>query len=238
MRNRLILIFVVATVLCVERVTPSPAITNGGFETGTFSDWDTAGITGVVGSFAGGPTEGTLQAQIETGDENASAKSAADLETFLGLNAGSLAALGNGTPTFGSAIKQAFAATIGDVLSFDWNFLTGEDVPTSFNDFSFVTLLSLSTLANANSSTLISFGGGFFNRHTEFQGFSAIIPSSGIYTLGLGVVHVGDDRINSGLLIDNVSLTSDTSVVPEPSTLLLFGAGLVGLVCWRRTQAE
>jgi len=236
MRNGLITILAIVGLLSLGLATPSFAITNGGFETGDFSGWDTTGITSVItGSFAGGPTEGTSQARIETGDSDPAAKSATELETFLGLGAGSLDGLGNGFPTTGSAIKQSFSANLGDMLSFDWNFLTNEGSPDFINDFSFVTLLSLNTLGSVNSSTLVPLGGDF-NSHTGFQKFSAVIPSTGAYVLGLGVVHVDDELFSSGLLVDNVTLTGDTSTAPEPGTLLLLGSGLFGLAFWRRQQ--
>lgn len=235
MRNGLITILAIVGLLSLGLATPSFAITNGGFETGNFSGWDTTGITSVIGSFAGGPTEGTSQARIETGDIDPAAKSVLELETFLGLSAGSLKGLGNGEPVNGSAIKQTFSASLGDVLSFDWNFLTNENPLLPINDFSFVTLLSLSTLGSVTSSTLVPLGGDF-NSHTGFQTFSAVIPSPGAYVLGLGVVNVDDDEVSSGLLVDNVTLTGDTSTAPEPGTLLLLGSGLVGLAFWRRQQ--
>lgn len=46
----------------------------------------------------------------------------------------------------------------------------------------------------------------------------------------------GSDNI--GLLLDNVALNSQVSSVPEPSSLLLLGAGLVGLATWRRKQSQ
>jgi hypothetical protein len=235
MRNGSITIFAVAMALGLGFSTPGLAITNGGFETGDFSNWNTTGITNVVGSFAGGPTAGSAQARIETGDLSRDAQGAAALEMFLGLGAESLAGLGHGTPRTGSAIKQSFSANGGEVLSFNWNFLTDEGPLTFFNDFSFVTLLSLSTLGDVNSSTFVPLGGSFTN-HTEFQTFSATIPSSGTYTLGLGVVHVEDEEVNSGLLVDNIVLASGSSTVPEPGTLLLLGSGLIAFMYWRRTQ--
>jgi hypothetical protein len=38
--------------------------------------------------------------------------------------------LGNGDATSGSAIRQAFLAEAGDILTFDWNFLTDEGTPS------------------------------------------------------------------------------------------------------------
>jgi hypothetical protein len=236
MRNRSIASFVVAVAMGFGFSTSSFAITNGGFEEiPGFLNWDTTGITSIFGGLAGGPTEGGAQARIETGDMSTAAVSATALETFLGIGTGSLAGLGHGTPTTGSAIKQSVSANAGDVLSFEWNFLTDEGPSTRFNDFSFVTFLALDTLGDVNSSTFIELNDEFAD-HTGFRTFSATIPSSGIYTLGLGVVHVGDEEISSGLLVDNIVLAGGNSTVPEPGTLLLFGSGLVAFVFWRGRQ--
>jgi hypothetical protein len=76
------------------------------------------------------------------------------------------------------------------------------------------------------TSTFSVFGGGIpFQFHTGFQTLSLSLASlaPGNYTLGIGV----EDRLNadhaSGLLIDNVQ------VVPEPSVIALAvaGAGLM-----------
>jgi len=208
-------------------------IINGGFETGDFTGWSTTGNTSIQDStFGSGPVEGTYDALLTTGsdpDFGDPSVSASDLETFLGLAPGSLNGLGNGDATEGSAIKQTFSAQAGDVLSFDWNFLTSEpDEEVTFNDFAFVSLLSLETLADVASSTFVSSQSILFSLETGFQTFSVVIPADGIYTLGLGVVDVDDDIVDSGLLIDNVKLTSSTPV-PEPGTLLLLGSGLLGL---------
>ncbi len=110
---------------------------NGGFETSDFTGYDTIGDTSVQTSdFGSGPTEGTYQGFLS----NASGVPASDLETFLGVSPGSLNGLGNGTATTGSAIRQTFAANAGDVLTFNYNFLTGEDANATLNDFSFFTI--------------------------------------------------------------------------------------------------
>lgn len=196
--------------LCVPSESYAASI-NGGFETG-FTGWTTIGNTSIkTAEFDSGPTQGTYEALVTN---SSSSISAPDLETFLGLETGSLNELGNGNTTNGSAIKQTFTANAGDVVTFDWNFVTNEEPETVFNDFAFVSLNSSSTLASTLSSSLVPFSA--FTQQTGFQASSFTIPTSGTYTLGLGVSNVTDTTGDSGLLVDNVSLKP----VPEPSAVL------------------
>jgi hypothetical protein len=208
----------------VAAVQPASAqLVNGGFETGNFTGWTTTGNASIqTSAFGSGPTEGTFEALLSTGDPTVPDFS---LEAFLGLAPGSLDNLGNGNATDGSAIRQTFLAEAGDILTFDWNFLTNEGTPSFFNDFSFVSLSVLSELGDTTSIFMNSLTP--FNQETGFQTFSFTIPTTGTYTLGLGVTDVADNIVDSGLLVDNVKLTS----VPEPTStfgvlaLGAFGAG-------------
>ena len=216
------------------------AVINGGFAV-DFTGWQSAGDVllddGAVGG--SGPTEGAYQALLSTAstltdgfnlnfdDPFMDAVSAADLETFLGLS-GALSSLG---AVEGSAILQSFTANAGEVLSFDWNFLT-DDAGLS-TDFAFVLIDgSLTSLADVNS-LLLGAGGGFFLDETGYFSFSHTFGTSGSHSLAFGVVDAPDDIGASGLLVDNVSLAAATSV-PEPATLLLLGAGLAGIGIIRR----
>ena len=233
-------------------LSTNPTLLNGGFETGDFTGWTTLGETNIeTSAFGSGPTQGTSQASLST--EGATFASSI-IEEFLGLEIGSLTNFGipldpflrspdgepfpGGIATQGSAIRQTFTANAGDILTFDWNFLSNEPAlfPPS-NDFSFVSISSLQDLAGAldqRFQPVISPMTRFF-QETGFQPFSFTVPTTGTYTLGIGVTDWRDTTKDSVLLVDNVQLAS----VPEPTStlgLLAFGALGAGSVLKRKQR--
>lgn len=243
----------IVSVVCVS--SPSSAqVINGGFETGDFTGFGTIGDTSIqTAAFGSGPTQGISQALITngTGPGTRSGNSSvptASLETFLELTPGSLQSTG---AIEGSAISQTFTANTGDVLTFDFNFLTNETVAPISNDFSFVTFNgSVVTLANvfspASASNVVLTG---FEQETGFQTRSFTISTSGAFTLGFGVVDAGlDETVDSALLLDNINITPQPippivpEPIPEPSSIFglltfgIFGAG--ALLKSKRGQAK
>ena len=211
---------------------------NGGFETGSFSDWSTKGNTSIqTSSFLVDPVGGTYQALISntegTFGNTDDPATTAELETFLGLQSGDLSEY---YATEGSAIRTSiFTATAGQVISFYYNFLTTDLDSSDYNDVAFVVL---DKMRSRVQDTFIEFpieslarisndGGSVYE--TGYRRFSLVVPSNGTYRLGFGVVHANDDALASALLVDNIS-------VPEPSSVVLFMLGLVGLVWWRRSH--
>jgi hypothetical protein len=208
------------------------AVLNGSFETGNFSNWDTTatGQTTVEDlGFGVTPTQGDYQAVLQTCfydansqacDDGQSLSDANTLESFLGLSTDYLSNLG---VTEGSAIKQSITVNNGDILTFDWNFLTDEDsANTNYNDFAFFTVNNtLISLANIESTFNIVPSFSHLAKETGYQPFSYTFTSAGTYTLGFGVVDVdreggGDTSVNSALLVDNVNVEP----IPEPFTIL------------------
>lgn len=172
------------------------------------------------------------------------------LDPFLGLPSGSLQAITvghNGVDVGfvhpGSAIAQTFSGAAGSLLSFNYNFLTsdGYNYDHSFVSLASSSLLFLEKLAGNDPSTLpggtnypppLVASNTVFKNETGFKTFSFILPDTGTYTLGIGVVQVDDDIRDAGIIIDDVKVGS----VPEPSSLLLLAVGLTGLFWWRRKQ--
>lgn len=207
------------------------AILDGGFETGTFTNWQTFGTTSIqTSSFGSGPTEGTYQALLESvQDDNYLA-----LEQFLELTPGTLDTLGYGEAFGGSAIKQAFTANAGDTLSFKWNFLTDESTPSTSNDFAFVLTLTPTGLADTNATFLPS--STVFANETGFQSFSLQLFTPGSYTLGIGVVNTADREVKSGLLVDGVEVKPASTSVPTPA--LLPGLIILGLRTLKKVRKQ
>jgi hypothetical protein len=221
---------------------PANAITNGGFETGDFAGWSTIGDTLVVnGSFGVIPAAGTYQALTSngpgglfgqfqgsySGNNSVDATSLVNnpLDAFLGLPLGSLSQLANGIGLVvaieGSAIKQSFTGTAGTILSFNWNYLTDEG---AHFDFAFVVLDGALSLL-ADNATAHPGSGTLFFYESGYQTFATTLTSSGTHQLAIGVVDTGDPAVNSGVLVDNVSIGK----VPESASWLLFGVGLIAL---------
>ena len=242
---------------CLAGLVPiaaEAAILNGGFENG-FTAWDTIGDYKVeTSTFGSGSIEGTSQAFLSTASSNEFPSGNAapvtfisgvnSLEGFLGLSTflgdKSLDSLATAQPIEGSAIKQTFTASAGQKLSFSWNFLTDESVEQAarndftypdFNDFSFVTIQSdssqeLQSLADTTSNFRDS-STPFFNE-TGFRTFSYTIPTTGNYTLGIGVVDVGERTRISGLLVDQAVVVPETT--PIIGLLFLGSLGAFSLI--------
>src|SRR5437763_1513177 len=98
-------------------------VTNAGFETGNLTGWTLYGQGAVLTSSYGiTPTHDTYQGFIDnTGNGT---QLASDIVTTLGVPGSAIAAFGTGTPTRGSALYQDVTVLAGDVMTFDWNFLS------------------------------------------------------------------------------------------------------------------
>jgi hypothetical protein len=172
------------------------------------SSWDRSGDVVAV------PGQATLTNAFSDGSDDASNYNVSNndptyinsLETFLGLNSGGLGL----DASEGSAIKKAFNVLVGDVISFDYSFLTYD---TLSSDRAFVTI----------SNNVIPLTGS--------SPFSYTFATSGIYNIGIGVIDVNDTSGSSTLSVTNANYQS----VPEPITTLgSILAGGFGLMLKRK----
>jgi Ca2+-binding RTX toxin-like protein len=195
-----------------------------GFESGNFTNWTTIGNASIqTASFGTSPTEGNFQALITT--DFPSVPDTA-LENFLGLSVGRIDALSNGNATEGSALKlNPITVQAGEVVSFNWNFLTDEGTPSfTFNDFAFVSITPtfVSELADTNSVFLLS--PTRFNEETGYRTFEYKFTTAGTYMVGVGVVDVADTAVASGLLVDNLNIFPEILGTPGNDNLNGTGA--------------
>jgi hypothetical protein len=170
------------------------------------------------------------------------------LEGFLGTSSflgNSFDRLATANPIEGSAIKQTFIANAGEILSFTFNFLTdelvGSDADLNFNDYAFVSLKSDSDtlffpLADTATSPFSKASNTTFFEEIGFQSFSYAVPTTGQYTLGIGIVDVGEPTVISGLLIDQVSQKSLKNVPETSSPLGLLLLGVLGTVVMLKSR--
>jgi len=219
----------VATFAALFATSAAAVPVNGGFETGDFTGWTTAGSTRVLDanpSF-GTPPGGTYHARMDTGGLNQDPQlTDTALETFFSLSPGALDAFGAGLPvprdpTEGSGIKQSITVSAGDALDFDFNFLTND----TWRDFAFY-VVNNGLIFLADTQSAVNGHPLPFDRETGYTHVHHVFGAGGTFDLGFGVVDATDTTVASGLLIDNVTITA---AIPEPSTIILMGLGLVGL---------
>ena len=191
------------------------SVVNGGFEDPVaFNGWTTDGNATIQGSNYVAPPQGQEQAVLSTGTVPTlgnTPDTAANLESFLSLPTGLLSKGNNGPAIDGTAIKQTFTSKGIELISFQANFLTNE---TGTNDYGFVTLTNgkggtqffkirgplhaTSDLDAANTSE---------NSESGYHTYYLLVPGSGNWTLGFGVVNTVNAEVLSNLAVDNVQAT-------------------------------
>ena len=237
-RSRLLAISLTALLVALPlSISRGAVVLNGSFESG-LSGWNVVGGEATTSGTAFGiaPTDMTTQANIN----NAGATAAADnvIEAALNLAAGRLDTLAGGGPpqaTTGTAIYQTLTGVLaGDVLSFDWTFVTNENFAAGFpnqNDFAFWSITSVAnpgTILYRAADALQPTGQAGFEFKSPTSTVTYNFTSPGDFVLGFGVMNVIDGGGASGLLVDNVHF------VPEPSSLSLLGLLAASIFCRRR----
>lgn len=245
-------------VLVPASVFADAILTNGGFESGDFTGWSTIGDTLVVNSsFGTAPAGGLYQALITNSSGLGSVCFICEhdlpysgnnsvpiynipglispLDAFVGTNAGALSTFAAQffLGVEGSAIRTAFNANALDTLTFDYNFLTDETIfgGPFVEDLAFYVLDGqVSYLNGWNNHGSDPLSPTPFHTESGYRSFSIMIPNSGAHSFALGVMDLEDSTYNTGLLVDNMRLAA----VPEPSTWIMFGSGLLMLFAIRK----
>jgi len=232
---------------------------NGDFETGDFSGWSVLGAPTSsfieTSAFGTGPIGGTYSALLTNTGSVPDSPTDAEIETFLGLLAGALdgrVAGKSGDAHSGTAMKQTFDAIAGDTFFFDYVFLTNDLRDLGFNqavdsnDFAFISIVGTPTglgtgVGNLTDTSLpLIMSSTIFSFETQPNSFGLILPFDATYTLGIGVIDSFDDGVDSAILIDNVRVRMASAVIPEPSSIVLFGLGAVAILAygWRRKRKQ
>ncbi len=176
---------------------PGVLLPNGSFDSG-LTGWTATGGSS-VGSTGDGH-EGTIT--------SATGQTPTQLEDFLGLAHGSIAAATGTIPSYGNAMKLTSTVTVtkDTVLTFDWNFTFSDP---GYHDFSFVSVNGVVKLLAKDASASGT--------------FTMVIPANTTLSLGFGASDTSDNSVNPILRVDNIKLTT---VASDPIVLDLTGNGL------------
>lgn len=174
---------------------------------GDFTDWEAIGrkqIKNIKSPNNPGVTnQGVL---LDTFSEETA--NMLELVKFLNIEAAGLNKIGEVYE--GSAVKRSIIVEAGDTLTFDWNFLTDDFRNKKDNDFAFFTLSSIGAIKLADTFSAFSSNlnnSTSFVHQTGFHTATYTFTTAGTYSLGIGVVDVGDGAVDSGLIIDNIALS-------------------------------
>jgi hypothetical protein len=196
------------------------SISNGGFETGDLTSW--AGT--------GNVTVQTSQAHLDN-----PLSSGTDVGTWTPTEGTYFAYLlsGSGQGVY-TLLSQSFAATAGDVLSFDTFFDAGDYLP--FNDDGYVNLIdtvnSITIPLYAHSVATVGNGG--------FDGWTNVtfpITLTSTYLIEAGVRNIADNGLESAVGLDNVQLNA-TGAVPEAASLAVWSILLLSIAVGIRWQTQ
>lgn len=135
-----------------------------------------------------------------------------------------------------STFNDVFAFFVDDTdASNNIALIPGTTTPVSINNVNggnpFGTAASYPEFFNNND---LDDGGPFFD--IEYDGFTDVFTAqalglgAGTHTITLAIADAGDSALDSAVFIQGGSFSDEPpDVIPEPTTMLLLGAGLIGL---------
>ncbi len=199
MKIKKLIYAVVILMFCTGIATATPL--NGGFETGDLTGWSIFSLTGDV----------TVDVEVTAADG-----------TIYTATEGEYFALLQGT----SIMWQGVSWEAGSVLSFDWAFLAGDELPNDDIAFSVIVNGTHDIIPLASVADVGDYG------DTGWQAYvSDPFVDSGEGYIVFSVADRGACNTfcnMSTLLVDNIA----AAPVPEPTTMLLSALGLIGFGGW------
>ena len=211
-------------------------VVSSDFESGSLDGWNSIGdVSMFTGDPAVAPIDGNYSAHMMNGPGSVSDTS---IESFLGLSSGALdsfsSGLASGTDVNqGSAMSYTYSGNAGDVVTFDFIYLTDESLNNpNYNDFAFASINGLLLVADTytvGTNYIADNTSAYWGwASTGVLSFEYTIGSTGTIDIGLGVLQVTDPTVNTVLLVDNFEITA----VPVPAAVWMFMSGL-GVLGWR-----
>ena len=226
-----LLCFIACVTLIAFPFVGEAAIVNGNFETGDFSGWTVGGNNGVVslanlaldqndpeaGSLEVTPLQGQYMGALNYKEPHS--KEAPCLQGFVYDN---------------FIYQDVLLGEQDNILVLNYFFWTYDEAPFDTPGFA----VSINGMA-VFSLSAGDIGDGVLGT-LDFTSWTTLaIDVSEYYSgdpdrpatirIAFNAGNTGDNEYASGVFLDDVQL-----VVPIPSTLLLFGSGLLGLIGWRR----
>jgi hypothetical protein len=119
----------------------------------------------------------------------------------------------------------------GEQLTFNWAFLGYDSLP--YNDKAVFEVTSLTgTIYDSVLLADIASVGDYGD--TGWQSYTYTFATAGTGIIRFGAINILDEDFDSKLLLDAVA--SGSAPIPEPTTMLLFGSGLLGLAAVSRRK--
>lgn len=157
-----------------------------------------------------------------------------------------------------SSLGFSFTSSGGD-LFFDYVFASeeyNEYVNSAFNDtFSFlldgvnIALIPSTVTAVSINNVNLELNSAYYRNNspgsfdTQYDGLTTVLTAqalglgAGSHTILMTISDVGDSALDSGVFIKGNSFSDNsTNPVPEPTTMILFGTGIAGLIAVRRKK--
>ena len=207
----------IAAAFLITGGASAQTFTNGSFETGDFTGWQTAGIPSIT---TGPPTpvSGTKEALINSTGATASgvyansnSATAAQLQSFLGTT---LPGNAQGAATNGQAIQQTFSTPNGATLTFWYKYASRELAQNGYDETGYILNGVFHVLADTNTagqdgSQAVGF---LMYEGLPYRCVSITIPA-GTTTLGFVAYNTGNTAAPSALFLDNIT------VAPLPASV-------------------